>query len=96
LIRRSKKTLVVVRGGGGVRAHNLLRLAFDVGGEGNVLADGKAENVTLLGELEAVDCCVVGEDRLLPQLELLKSIRLEYLASTALAAKEDRAGQDSG
>ena len=30
-----------------------------------------------------VHCCVVGEDRLLPQLELLKSIRLEYLASTA-------------
>lgn len=49
-----EETLVVVGGGGGVRAHNLLGLAFDVGGEGNVLADGKAENVALLGELEAV------------------------------------------
>jgi hypothetical protein len=49
-----EETLVVVGGGGGVRAHNLLGLTFDTGGEGNVLADGKTENVALLGELEAV------------------------------------------
>ena len=95
-----EETLVVVGGGGGVGAHNFLGLAFDIGGEGDVLADGKTENVALLGEFEAVaiadtlaaargermtdvHCRVVGEDRLLAQLELLESIRLEYLASTA-------------
>jgi hypothetical protein len=34
-----------------------------------------------------VHCRVVGEDRLLSQLELLKSIRPEYLASTACSCQ---------
>jgi hypothetical protein len=48
--------LVVVRGDGSVRANDLLGLAVDGegGAEGDVLADGEAEDVGGFGEGEAV------------------------------------------
>ena len=49
-----KKSLVVIGGGRSVRANDFLRLAFDVGGERDMLADRETEDVVLLGQLEAV------------------------------------------
>jgi hypothetical protein len=67
--------LVFVRGDGSVGSDDFLGLAGDGGGKGNVLADGEAENVGGVGELEAVDGRIVRENRLLFQLELLELIR---------------------
>jgi hypothetical protein len=58
---------VFVRGDGSVRADDFFGLAFDGGAEGDVLADGEAEDVGGLGELKSVagrvsciTCCRVG------------------------------------
>lgn len=45
-------SLVVIERGGGVRAHDVL--AVNVGLDRNVLADGEAERVRVVGQREAV------------------------------------------
>lgn len=52
LDNKLKVPLVIVEGSGGVRAHDLL--AVDLSLNGNVLADGEAERVGLLGQAKAV------------------------------------------
>lgn len=47
-----KVSLVVIERGGGVRAHDVL--AVNVGLDRNVLADGEAERVRVVGQREAV------------------------------------------
>jgi hypothetical protein len=49
-----KVALVFVRGDGCVRANDFFGLTSDGGAEGDVLADGEAEDVLLAGELETV------------------------------------------
>jgi hypothetical protein len=49
-----KVALVFVRGDGSVRANDFFGLASDGGAEGDVLADGEAEDVGLARELETV------------------------------------------
>lgn len=46
--------LVLIGGDGRVGADDFFGLAGDGGGEGNVLADGEAEDIGGIGELEAV------------------------------------------
>ena len=71
----------IVGGDGGVRADDLLGLAFDCSSEGNVLADGEAEDVGGAGESEAVDCDVVGDFVLFLEEEVLKFGGVEDLSS---------------
>jgi hypothetical protein len=71
---------VDIGGDGSVGAHDFLVggglglgvLNIEVGGDGDVLADGQAEDAVRGGQGEAVDGGVVGEDGLLGQRELLE------------------------
>jgi hypothetical protein len=98
-----EEALVVVGGGGSVRTDDLLGLAFDVGGEGDMLTDGETEDVALFRELETVamhvSCCsgsgrhaslhgsVVRKDSLLPKLKFLERIRFQYLTAAACSCQ---------
>lgn len=78
---------VDVGGNWGVRSDDLFVcddlclgvLDVEVGGEGDVLANGQAEDVVRGGQGEAVDGGVVGEDGLLGERELLEDGRVKDL-----------------
>lgn len=78
---------VYIGGDGSVGAHNLLVgdglglgvLDVEVGGDGDVLADGQAEDAVGSGQGEAVDSGVVGEDGLFGKRELLEDGRVKDL-----------------
>ena len=71
---------LIVGGNGGVGADNLLGLAFDGGGERDVLTDGQTENVGRTGQGKAVNCDIVGDLVLLLEDEVLELGGIQDLA----------------
>lgn len=74
-----------VGGDGGVGAHDYLGLGYAIligdiegSGERDVLPDGQAEDVGVVGELEAVDGGVVRNLGLFGDGEFLEGVRVEY------------------
>jgi hypothetical protein len=73
---------LVITGNGSVGADNLLYSAVGLGARstnGDVLTDGKTENVLGAGKFEAVDGDVVRHNGLLLKLKFLENIRLKGL-----------------
>lgn len=73
-------TGLIVGGDRGVGADNLLGLALNGGGEGDVLTDGETEDISGTGQRKAVDGDIVGDVVDLLQLEVLELGRDQDLA----------------
>jgi hypothetical protein len=72
---------LVITGDGGIRADDLLGSAIGLGkrsANGDVLADGKAEDRVAGGQLESVNGDIVGDDGLLLELEFLERVGLQH------------------
>lgn len=75
-----KVTGFIVRRYGGVRADNLLRLALNSGGEGDVLTNGQTKDIGGTGKGEAIDANIVRDVGLLLEHEFLELCRVENLS----------------
>lgn len=67
-------TGILVGGDGGVGAHDFFGLAFDGGGQGDVLADGETQDIGGTGKGETVDSDVVGDFVLFLKDEVLELV----------------------